>query len=659
MNIKILDSWLKDYLKTEATPQEIARAMSLTSVSIERVEPYKDDFTLDIEVTTNRPDLMSVVGLAREAAAVLPQSGIDAEFIPPKIADYSSNEVRSSRDARTVSTPLTIITDDKNVYRICAAIMEVKVTKSPDIITERLETSDIRSLNNLIDITNYVMRTIGHPTHVFDYDRIPNHTIRIRESKKGETITTLDGKSYTLPGGDIIADDGEGTIIDLISIMGLENSVVTDDTKRIVLFIDNVDPHKIRKTSMNLGIRTEAAQMNEKGIDPELAMQALLYGINLYEKFADGKLIAPIIDIYPHPYKPKTIGVSLAKVQQVMGIPISLDESSSILKKLGFVVSTDEGMIKATVPSYRAADIEIPEDLIEEIARVYGYHNLPTVLPAVTTSEIVPFGNDATYWETRAKNALKYWGLTEVYTYPMVSEEMYEGPVEDAVKLANPLGEEFVYMRRTLVPSLLKVVQENKQAEAIKIFEIANIYTKKGKDLPIETRTLAGVIQHPHANFFEVKGVIEQLLIDFGIKNLSIKPLGNQGLETELFLGKETLGTIEVLDEHSINFELNFELLIKHATLHKTYKPLAKYPPIIEDLSFTLDEEIPTGEIIDEIRIQSSLIVDVSLLDKYQNTRTFHILYQHPEKNLTTSDVVSIRETIISSLAKKFHAKLK
>ena len=166
------------------------------------------------------------------------------------------------------------------------------------------------------------MRTIGHPAHVFDYDRLQNHTIRVRESKKGEMITTLDNKTYALLGGDIVADDGEGTIIDLLGVMGLANSVVTDDTKRIILFIDNIDQHKIRKTSMGLGIRTEAAQMNEKGIDPELAMDALLFGIGLYEKYADGKLIAPIIDIYPKPYKPNTVSVSLTKIQQVLEFPL-------------------------------------------------------------------------------------------------------------------------------------------------------------------------------------------------------------------------------------------------------------------------------------------------------------------------------------------------
>lgn len=650
MNIKILDSWLRDYLKTKASAHDIAKAMSLTSISIERVEAHNDDFIYDIEVTTNRPDLMSVVGLAREAAAVLPQFGHTATFTPPQLLQ----PVKSPEHL-----PLTIINDEKLVGRICAVVMEIMVKPSPATITKRLEASGIRSLNNIIDITNYVMRVIGHPTHVFDYDRLPNHTIRIRESKKGESITTLDGKSYLLQGGDIVADDGQGTIIDLLGIMGLENSVVTDQTKRIVFFIDNNDRHKMRKTSMNLGIRTEAAQMNEKGIDPELAHDALLYGIHLYEKEANGKLAGPIVDIHPHPYQEKTVSVTEEKIRQVMGIPMTLKNSADILTKLGFSIKTKGDTLDALVPSVRAQDIEIPEDLIEEIARVYGYHNLPDELPPVTMSEITQYGENAFYWEERAKQALKYWGYTEIYSYPMVSENMYEGPTERAVRLANPLGEDFVYMRRTLVPSLLKVIQENKQYPTMKLFEIANVYEKDGTKLPQEIRMVAGVLKTSSASFFEVKGLIEQLGSDFGIKELNFKSQGTSNLETDILINKEIIGSIEILDDSLINFELDFDRFISHATLHKTYRDLAKYPPVIEDISVIIDQTIPTAEIVQDIKKQSTRITSVSLIDRYQTSRTFHILYQHPDRNLTVEEVSKIRESITTSLEKNFKAKIK
>lgn len=650
MNITILDSWLREYLTTKATPQKIAEIMSLTSVSIERLEPYKNDMLYDIEVTTNRPDLMSVVGLAREAAAVLPQFGIEASFNRPKL-----QKPPEPKD----TLPIIIKSNDRLLNRTCAVIMEVKVHESPKEITERLETTNIRSLNNTIDITNYVMRVIGHPTHVFDYDKLKTRTLVVRESRKNEKITTLDGKTHTLLGGDVVADDGLGNIIDLLGVMGLENSVVDKNTKRILFFIDNLDPHKIRNTSMALGIRTEAAQLNEKGVDPELAMDALLYGISLYKKYADASLLSPLIDIYHHTPSSQIITVEHRRITTMLGVDISLKNAADILKNLGFAVEMHKEALSVTVPSIRQHDITIAEDVIEEVARVYGYHNIPSILPPITTTETVSLEENPQYWEQRVKQALKYWGMTEVYTYPMVSEHLYEGPLDKAVTLQNPLGEEFTYMRRTLVPSLLKIVRENKKEDTLQIFEIANTYEKVAKDLPRQELKLAGVIKKLPVSFFEVKGLIEQLCEDLGIKNLMFTSQGGNGMETEIILDDMLLGSIEILDEDLINFELSFTALIHKATLQKSYHPLSKFPPVIEDLSFKIDEKVATGDIISLIKKQHTLITEVSLIDRYEDSRTFHILYQDPDKNLTTEEVSEIRRSIIKAVKKQYHATLK
>ncbi|MBP6882510.1 MAG: phenylalanine--tRNA ligase subunit beta, partial [Candidatus Levybacteria bacterium] len=649
MNIKILDSWLREHLKTKATAHEIARQMSLSSISIERVDKLGSDFVYDIEITTNRPDLASVIGLAREAAAILPQQGIWAEFIPQKI----EKPVIHKKDV-----PLSVLVDEKVTNRICAAILDVKVEKSPDFIKKRLEASDIRSLNNVIDITNYCMRLTGHPVHVFDYDRISTHIIRLRQSKNGELITTLDGKTYPLPGGDIIADDGEGNIVDLISIMGLENSVVTDETKRIILFIDNVDRHKLRKTSMTLNIRTEAVQLNEKGVDPEIAMDTLLTGISLYEKHAKGQVIAPIIDIYPSPRAVKKVSVALEKIQTIMGIPIEMEKAEQILKSLDFKVSVQKNIITAQVPFSRFDDIDIPEDLVEEVARIYGYHNLPSILPPIFAGEVVQAEN-IFFWEDRIKKALKYWGGTEVYTYPMVSESMYEGPIEDAVKLANPLGEEFVYMRKTLIPSLLKVIEDNKKRDKISIFEIANVYDRRDGDLPIERRVLAGVIKDHSLSFFHVKGMLEQLFADLGIKKMSLRSRSNAGLETSIIVDKQVVGDIEVLDDGLYNFEIDEAKLLLHASTKKTYTPSSKFPPIVEDISAIIADEIPTEDIMTTISQVDQLVYEVTLKDKYKDTRTFHIVYKSFTENLTDKTITPIRERIIDALIKTHHATIK
>lgn len=650
MNIKILDSWLREHVKTTVTPKEFAEMMSLTSVSIERIEKVGKDFLYDIEITTNRPDLMSVVGLAREAATVLPQFGKKATFIPPQLITKPSSPKKP--------VDLTISYDKELTQRICAVVMEVSVKPSSELVQNRLESTDIRSLNNIIDITNYVMRVIGHPTHVFDYDRLNGTNIHIRESKKGEKIKTLDGKEYKLPGGDIVAENEKGDIIDLLGIMGLQNSVVTNDTKRIVYFINTDDPIHIRKTSMALGIRTEAAQLNEKGVDPELAYDALLYGIELYTKHAEGKIISKLIDIYPQPYKAKSIRVTTDKIQRVIGVPVTLKQSSSILENLGFETTQKGSTLDAKVPSFRAKDVTIPEDLIEEIARMYGYHNIPTELPLLENTLTAQIA-DEFYWENRVKTLLKHWGFTEVYTYAMVHENLFEGELIDAVKIQNPLNEDMVYMRKTLMPSLLQVIAENKTHENFQLFEIANVYYKKSHSLPDEKPHLAGVIKKPEVSFFEVKGIIEQLAIDLGIKNLTFKPIESGSAGAEVFVDKERLGDIEILDRQTINFELDFTLLLSAATARKTYTPIPKYPSLVEDMAFIVPEDVLVGDIIRTIERQSTLIKTVSLFDKYQQTRTFRVVYQAQERNLKNEDIAPLREKIAHALQEKFGAKLK
>lgn len=652
MNIKILDSWLREYLKTKATSKQIGEMLSLTSVSVERIIPYgKNDFIYDIEITTNRPDLMSVVGLAREAATILPQFTIAATFSPPQF----KIPVKRVQDEKK----LIIKNNNSLVHRICAVVMDITQKESPSFIKERLEASDIRTLNNLIDVTNYVMRETGHPAHVFDYDRLKNHMLLIREAKKGEKIVTLDKKEHILQGGDIVADNGKGKIIDLLGIMGTFNSVVTNDTKRIIFFLDNNDAHKIRNTSMSLGIRSEAAILNEKGVDPELTMDALLRGIELYKEVANGKIASQIIDIYPNKYKPQKVTVRLDRINEIIGITITAKKAATILKDLGFSPTEKNNSLEIQIPSWRSNDVTIEEDIIEEIARVYGYHRLPSIMPGAQALESFHLTTGTFYWETRVKNALKYWGFTETYTYSLVSEELLDGPTDEAVKVKNPLSEDLVYLRKTLVPSLLQVIRENKKRDTVKIFEISNVYHKKPHALPDEIAMLAGVIKKKNVSFYEIKGVIEQLLTDIGMQHTRFTQRKNGELGADVYSKDVLLGNIEVLDDNLINFELNFETIIKHATMRKVFKSFAKYPPIIEDIAIIASETTTTGELIDEIKKQSVLITSVSLLDQYENTRTFHILYQHKERNLTNEEIGEIRKKILSSLEKKYNVILK
>ncbi len=647
MNIKILDSWLREYVDTKATISEMTKALSLTSVAVERIEKHGSDYIYDIEVTTNRPDLMSVIGIAREAAVVLPQFGVQAAFKPLKTQPLPSIGKKAD---------ITIKNDPKLVNRILAVLLEVTMGTSPKKIQNRIETSDIRSLNNIIDVTNYVMRETGHPAHVFDYDRLTTKNLIIRQSKKGEQITTLDKKTYTLPGGDIVADNGEGEIVDLLGIMGTANSVVTSQTKRILFFLDNNNPHIIRKTSMNLGIRTEAAVLNEKGVDPETMEKAFLRGIQLYKEIAQATVVSNIIDIYPNPLKEKTVTANTHTIRSVIGVDIKDTQIKAILKDLGFNPVQHDSNITVTVPSWRMNDIAIEEDIIEEVARVYGYHNLPSVLPPLQTSAVYHQASDPFYWERRVKNAFKYWGFTETYTYSMVSDTMLEGPETEAIKLKNPLDEDHVYMRKSLIPSLLEVVRENDSNEHIMLFEIANVYIKNGKNLPHEILYLAAVIKKENISFYALKGYIEQLATDLNVE-LTFKPSDNLH-GADIFLEKRHIGTVEILDSNLVDFELNFTELIAHATSAKKYTPIIKHPPIIEDVRLQTEADTTYEQIVSVITKQSNLIKDVTLLDTYEDKKTFRIVYQHAKRNLTNEDIVDIRKKVYSALEKELKAKI-
>lgn len=650
MNIKILDSWLREYLKTKASPREIAQALSLTSLSVEKVEKLEEDFIYEMEITTNRPDLFSILGIAREASAVLPQFEIGAIFSPLNLTKGEEN---------LTPFPIQIENNPKLVNRICAVVMEVKIGKSPVEISKRLESTDIRSLNNVIDVTNYVMRTVGHPTHVFDFDRLGAKKIKIREGRTGEKIITLDGKTYLLQGGEIVAADENNKIIDLLGIMGLANTVVTDKTTKILYFVDNNDKAKIRQTSMGLGIRTDAATLNEKGVDPNLAIDALNYGIELFTKNANGKQLSNILDIYDNKPKEKSVKVSFEKINKVIGVKIEEKKAVDSLRALGFKVKQTEGNLSVNVPSFRSNDVENEEDIIEEISRIYGYYKLPSILPPQTSDKkVFNYINDF-YFEQKVKNAMKYWGYTESYTYSFVSEEMYQGPIEEAVEVANPLTSDFVYMRNSLIPSLLKVVDENKNFEEIKIFEIANIYLKRDKKLPLEIPTFSGVLKKENASFYEIKGLVEEVLLDLGVNNLLFKKSTKSSLGASLYIEKDYIGEIEVLDSDIVDFELNFKTILKYANVKKEFVEFAKFPPVVEDLTLVVPDKISSDDTISFIKQQDSKIAEVNFVDSYQDSKTFHIVYQDPQKNLTKKEVFEIRKKILENLGKKLGVKAK
>ncbi|MBI3980701.1 phenylalanine--tRNA ligase subunit beta [Candidatus Microgenomates bacterium] len=667
MNILIADTWLREYLQTDATPRQIKDCLSLCGPSVERLKEVKDDVVYDVEITSNRVDMACVYGFALEAAAILPRFGLNAQLKPLTISNLQTGR------------GIEVAIEDKNKLcnRIVAvALDDVKVGPLPEFMRERIEKSDIRSLNNLIDITNYVMTELGHPCHVFDLDRIKTGRLVIRYAKNGEHLVTLDGKKYELESTDVVIDDGTGRIIDLPGIMGTENSVVTNQTKRVLLFIESNDPVKIRKTSMRLGIRTVAATINEKHPDPELAKTALLRGIELLQKHAGAKVVSPLYDIYSKKTVLPKIKVSTEFINTRLGITLTKTQIAEFLQSLNFSVSEEaKTILEVTPPTYRQFDIEIPEDIVEEVARLYGYHLLPN---RIMEGPIPLLPRDQSLlWEEQIKKYLKYNGLTEIYNYSMLSTDLLRktGFSENtSLKLANPLTEELVYMRNSLIPQMIKTISDNQnQKNELMFFELSKIYLPRNNNLPTETTKLC--LGYLGKTFFELKGIIEGLAQELGREDLQVKPITT---DTQLFvknqcgevlLGTETIGVIGLVKKNiALNFliknnlhlaDLDFEKIVTLAKSTKNYVPLNPFPPLVQDLALVVKPHTYFANLVKEIEKISVLIKKVELLDEYANTKTLRIIFHDRTKTLEEKEIAPIRQKILKTLEEKFSAKLK
>lgn len=645
MNILIPDSWLREYLETKATPKQIKEYLSLCGPSVERIHEESGEPVYDVEITTNRPDAMSIVGVAREAAAILPRFGISAKLVNDPYSNKGLT-LKTKKVKPFEAKTLTIKTDPTLNPRWTSVVMDnVKVGSSPAWLQKRLEATGIRALNNVVDVTNYIMRAYGQPVHAFDYDQVlPKNgvpTMILRASKKGERVITLDGKTHILPGDDIVIEDGSGRLIDLCGIMGAQNSSIKSSTKTIVLFMQTYESVHIRKTSMALAHRTEAAGLFEKGLDTELVMPSILKGIELIGQVAGGNIASKIYDIYPKPYKPYAVNVTKEKLTSYLGISLSDKDIAGILFPLGFKPVLTKSSVSAQVPSFRR-DVTIDADIIEEVARIYGYHNITATLPDTAPPVVMP--DPALTWEEEIKIRLRDWGFTETYTYSMISEELMDIFGLDktkAYKITNPLNQEWGYMRPSLRPSMLTAIKQNIHIrDELKLFELSMIYEYRPGNLPNEKPMLLTAWTGEH--FYEAKGLAEAILQLFGIPPAHLKDYGS----------------VDVAEKVTI-LELDVAKLVASAKPQKTYIPIPKYPPSYEDLAFILPPQTPVGPMITTLKSAHPLVTDVSLLDQYETTTTFHITYLSPEKNLTTEDTRPLREKLIALAKQKFGAELK
>jgi len=685
MNILIPHNWLSEYFKTNLKPKEIAGRLSLCGVSVEKVEKIvstgKAEYVYDIEVTSNRPDLLSVIGVAREAGAIFGK-----ECSLPQLS-----EIAQSDDI----FPLRVEIENSDLCPryLGIVLQDIVVGPSPDFIAERLKLAGLRPINNVVDITNYVMLEYGQPLHAFDFDLLAKNEqqgrveIIVRKAAKNERMTTLDQQKLELnPEMLVIADSREP--IALAGIKGGAKAEVSESTKTIVLECANFNPISIRKTSRRLSLQTDASCRFEKGLSPLGLEFPFGRAISLLEKFSEGRVASSCQDIYPKKIAEKKVNFRFKTLERILGAKIPDAAAQEILLSLGFKIKKQKGVLAATVPYWRYCDIDIEEDLVEEIARIYGYDRLKGKLPdTAIPAETRPVNFS---WEEKAKDILASAGLTEVYTYSFVSQNLLakaDVKNEEYWKIVNPLSQEFEYLRRSLLPGILAVASENRSAAAeIKIFELSRVYLGKKKNMPLEESRLAGLFWRKKGKsniFYEMKAVMENLLSSLAVRNFSWEKCGRhkflaQGSGAWLLVDNKKCGYFGLLKlnlaanfkikDKIFVFDFNFEKLAAYFSKAKIYKPLPRYPAISFDLSIVANEKVLWQEVEKTVREGGGkLLEDVKFMDAYHGKQIgrgkkglfFKVIYRSQVRSLKEEEVKIIHEQMVENLKSKLGAQIR
>lgn len=620
-------SWLKEYVDIKLAPPKLGEKLTEVGLGCEKIEKTKDDVIFDLEITPNRPDCLSIIGIAREIAA------IEGNYIKlPKLMD-----LKSVKPEKTL--PLKITTNSEINPRFTGMIIDgITVRESPAWLKERLINMGQRPINNIVDITNYVMLEMGNPIHAFDYEKIKGATMKVHKTLGGEKFTSVDGISYHLPKGTVVISDAE-KIIDLCGIKGGENSGTYENTKTIFLRVPVEVASLTRKTSQSLGLRSEASSIFERGVNAGGTVEALSRCVELILEIAGGEIASPLYDIKKENFESWNVDLNLQSLGKILGIEIPKIKVIDILERLNLKTKKiSEDKLRITIPTYRN-DLKIEEDLIEEVARLYGYNNFPKTLPAgQIPTNIIPYFNDYKL-EEKIKGILKSAGFSEAYTYSLISEsDLQDDEInpDKTLRVDNPVSREFEYLRPTLRTNLAKALLQNtSNFENINLFELGKVYLGKNLSEANEAYYLSGISSNK--SYYEIKGILESLFENLGIDNDSAK-------------------YIEILDE-GIFFEINYNDLVQNAKSKKKFLKIPKYPPITEDLTLRINENIKVGNIIDEIKTQSNLIKEINVIDKFEDNITLHIVYQNEKGNLTREEVEKIREKILKVLKAKFEVK--
>jgi phenylalanyl-tRNA synthetase beta chain len=688
--MKFSYNWLREYLPDLPKPEKLAELLTMHSFETisQKSKVKSQESILEIDVLPNRaPDCFSHLGIAREIAAIInskfkiqnPKPREDKEL---KAKDFIGVKVK----ARQACSRYT-----------ARVISNVKVGFSPKWLRERLEVCGLRPRNSVVDVVNYVMLETGQPLHAFDGEKLQDRKIIVRFAKKGEKIVTLDEEKYELDKEILVIADGQKPVA-IAGIKGAKAAEIDLKTKIVVLESANFDPQVIRRGSKSIDLKTDASWRFEHGLDPNLTEVAINRAAYLIQKIAGGRLAQGLVDVYPKRVSPKRIRLNLDYLERLLGTKISLNEIKNILTKLEFKIigevrasQTENGSLEliVQVPTFRL-DISLPEDLIEEIARIYGYQRIPTRFPLALLQP--PKRNLDIFWEDMVKDILKEIGFSEVYNYSFISEkdrEIFKYKNTEVVELENPISLDFQYLRPSLIPNLLKNIEKNQKNFAeIKIFELAKIFKKiKNQKLKIknskiaEKKMLVGAMTGEA--FYLLKGVVDTLLNKLGISNIwydQYQPTPEQSklsiwqsrkcAEIKIdgqeigFLGEISQDVLEKLKIKNkvVVFDIDFEKLIKYCSEEHEYRPISRFPSAIRDLAILVPRETRVEEVLNKIETSGgSLIRDIDLFDIYEGEElpegkknlAFHIIYQAQDRTLSSKEIEEIHNKIIEELEKE------
>ncbi|MBU1852444.1 MAG: phenylalanine--tRNA ligase subunit beta [Candidatus Omnitrophica bacterium] len=681
--------WLNDFITVKGDVNKVQHSLTMIGLEVTSILDIEDDKVMDIEVTPNRPDCLCILGIARELAAALNK--------PLKIPlSISKNIMKKGRGGGSVKIE---VSNKKDCSRYIGCILKnVKLSPSPGWLVSRLNAMGVRSINNIVDITNYTLFETGQPLHAFDFDKLEGKKIIVRRAKNGEDIVTIDGVKRELDPSILVIADAKKPVA-IAGIMGGKDTEIASDTKNILLESAYFEPNIIRKTQRKLGLASESSYRFERGVDPGMVLSASARAQELIREIASGRVSGKISDIGTKISVTKEILLSLDEIPRILGIEISSQKAIDFFKRLSlFAAKKGKGKVLVRTPSYRQ-DLERDIDLIEELARLYGYDKVPAKIPRFTIQKTYEEEKkESTNLEKEAKRILSSLGMNEIVTYTLTSRfsiEALGGSFDEVIRLKNPLSSNQEFMRASLASEMLEVISWNlnRGNTLIQLFELNKVYLKRspGAEIQEKLNLCLGVGGTTSGNwkekareidFFDLKGIMELFLTSLGIKPYAIDEgesfIFKEGMSSHIKIEGETIGAFgKVKPEIARKFdikqnvylaEIYLEGLLRHVNFQRRFTPLPRYPSIKRDVSMIIDDSVTSSNILEVLRQESKgLVKAIKVFDVYKGHQiqqgkkslAYTLEYRSDEKTLKDEEVGQIHKNIQEVLVKKLGAEIR